>query len=181
MSCRRTCRSGEWRAGRIWRRWVMHLSWITSRGQHLLVCQELQDQSAGSSYLTGNVCFKSIQEKRFCLFLALHLRGSALSFALFSSQQHCTENKDPSATDSESLCSEWHTITLQFLQYILCTGCVFCLCRNPDDNRAQRIGIPECNALDLTFYSSSLDCQKMKTIPTKKTDWKLLFLFLRWN
>lgn len=37
MSCRRTCRSGEWRAGRIWRRWVMHLSWITSRGQHLLV------------------------------------------------------------------------------------------------------------------------------------------------
>lgn len=38
MSCRRTCRSGEWRAGRIWRRWVTHLSWITSRGQHLSVC-----------------------------------------------------------------------------------------------------------------------------------------------
>lgn len=42
--------------------------------------QELQDQSAGSSNLTGNVCFKSIQEKHFCLFLALHLRGSVLSF-----------------------------------------------------------------------------------------------------
>lgn len=88
--CRRTCPSGGWRAGPIWRRWVMHLSWTTSREQHLLATtpaarcvshtgitwpgQELQDQSAGSGNLTGSLCFKSIQEKRLCLFLAFHLR-----------------------------------------------------------------------------------------------------------
>lgn len=34
--CRRTCPSGGWRAGPTWRHWVTHLSWTTSREQHLL-------------------------------------------------------------------------------------------------------------------------------------------------
>lgn len=163
MLCRRTCPSGGWRAGPIWRRWVMHLSWTTSREQHLLAqtpaarrvshtgitwpSQKLQDQSAGSGYLTGNICFKSIQEKRFCLFLAVHLRRLCfLWFSLNHSTALKTQRSEIHHKDKSSrLCS-------------VCVQDVYCLYVFPKRAVYTReycvgYGIPWCNALDFPFLS----------------------------
>lgn len=125
MSRRRTCRSGEWRAVRIWRRWVMHLSWITSRGQHLLVCQELQDQSAGSSNLTGKVCFRSIQEKKRKISFSLSTWETQL-FHPFAFLYNSTalKPKTHQRTDSESLCSD--NILSYYSYYFCSTQHIYC-------------------------------------------------------
>lgn len=184
MLCRRTCPSGEWRAGPIWRRWVMHLSWTTSREQHLLAqtpharcvshteitwpSQELQDQSAGSGYLTWNICFKSIQEKHFWSLLAFHLRRLCfLRFFLLTTALHWKQRCEIPRKDKTSRqCSVQHTNIRHSSMPFVCRMCTSaCTDVSVSPRRAVCTreycvwyGIPWCKALDLTFHFCPSTC-----------------------
>ncbi len=152
---RRTCRSGEWRAGRIWRRWVTHLSWITSRGQHLLVqshdpAKNCRTNQQGAAILLET--FASNQSKKNT---SVSFSRSTWEAQLFSSQQHCTENKPIS--------DGFRKPVFGITYYFCSVYTVHSVCAEAQVTMEHNTWVSQ-NAMHLNgfFYTSSLDGQKMK-------------------